>query len=340
MKKHSEKHVAFTLGGLFLIAWAVTNTVIGITRYGAEWGSYWWFCNLALMGIGIGLLIRSRGLLTGFLAIACFTQVFWLVDNLMRQLTGTGPFGLVDFMYRPGYPVDEFILSHYHYFTMPIALIALFYLPQKKNDTLKLIAIFNPFIFAVSYFVFPAYQNVNCIHQACFASLSDWEGPIYSISFWAVVFAMHLLIGSQLDRLLLGLKINAKTQSAALKTFGVVAALALAIVVQDTHYKMSLPTFACNEASEAGGVTSGCQYTKVHYTGEFMLTYYLQNDTAEVQYCKVGLTMGPDFELLNTGATVMAGSRLQLNAPVAVPTHDVTAKVVTKCKPLLRTAAQ
>jgi uncharacterized membrane protein len=345
------KDKAFNWGGILLILWAATNTVIGIHRYGVEWGTYWWFCNLCCLGIGIGLVTRSRGLITGFLSIACFTQIFWLIDNLVRQFTGSGPFGLVDFMYRPGYPLDEFILAHYHYITMPVALIALLYLPQKKNNTLKLIAIFNPLIFGVSYFVFPAYQNVNCIHSACFGALSDWQGPVYSLGFWGVIFAMHLLIGHTMNEYLLSIRLTDRLQKVAWKSFAGVMVLAVGVGMQDTAYKLSLPSFSCEnsvyEPSPAlvslgarGRLVSGCQYTRMHQSGEFLLTYFVENETDQDLYCKVAIQLGTKKQGLTSGMTVSAHSKMLLSSPLQSPTEDVVAKIIPRCKPLLQTASK
>ncbi len=304
-----------------------------LSRYGSDWGTYWWFCNLALLGMGIGLLFRNRGLLTGFLAIASFTQVFWLIDNLTRQVRGKGVFGLVDFMYRPGYPIDEFILSHYHYFTLPIALTALLYLPQKKNHTLGLIAFFNPFIFGISYFAFPASQNINCIHEACFPGL-NWKGPLYALLFWGVCYVLHLGLGWWLDKFLLNLKITPQKQRVALAGFSVYCLMAFGFAVQDTRYKLTLPSFVCAPPEIYNGVRSGCQYTRLHHGGEFMLTYFVENTVNEGRFCKVKLVTPKAEKLLSEGVPLPEPMKILQNSLLDNPTEDTLVKIVADCGPM------
>ncbi len=333
------KSAAFTLGGLLLLAWAAVNTYLDVTRYGTTWGAYWWFCNLATFGIGIGLLIRSRGLLTGFVAIASFTQSLWILDNVMTQWYGQGPIGLVGFMYRPGYPMDEFVLTHYHYFTIPIALMGILFLPKRNDYTVRYIAVFNPLIFAVSYFAFSSEQNINCIHRACFSGMSTWDGPIYSIAFWAVVYALHLIIGAGLVRFFAKVDMTPARQNLALAGFLATMVAAVGLTVKDVNFKQAMPQFACSEPASEGGVTSGCQFTRLHYEGQFTLTYFLKNEGDALVHCQVSLRTADGVTSLNEGTTVEARAEVHLSAALPTPTKDTKATVVTHCSPLTTLSA-
>jgi len=324
----------FTFGGLLLLSWSLINSYVDINRYGWDTGIYWWFCNLALFGTGLGLLIRSRGLLTGFLAIAIFTQVFWLIDNIARQVQGHGIFGLIDFRYQAGYPLDEFILSHYHYFPIPVAFVALFFLPQTKNHTLKLIAFFNPFIFGVSYFAFSSSQNINCIHRACFPGLVNWNGPLYSFLFWGVIFLIHLALGRAIDRFFLGLHISPLMQQRALAGLGIVCMFGVGVAVRDTHYKLSLPAFACDKPTREKDVVSGCVYTRVMPQNQTMVTYYLENQASEARFCRVHLLLGEKDLMLSEGVTVSDNARVEQNGIFDNPTENVVGKIVSDCSPM------
>jgi hypothetical protein len=187
--------------GVALIFWAIAVTYSAISRYGTSSGQYWWFCNLALAGTGWGFLFLDRGFVVGFLAIACYTQVFWIIDNLSMVFTGAPVFSLVGVIYAPDYPLDAFLLGHYHFFTIPLALLALVEMPMSKRTATWKVALFNPVIFGVSYFAFPASENINCIHRACLLTeVKALQGPWYSFLFWLSLYAMHLFIASRLDR--------------------------------------------------------------------------------------------------------------------------------------------
>jgi hypothetical protein len=321
----------FRVGGAFLALWAFLNTYIDIQRYGVEQGFYWWFCNLALIGTAGGLLFHSRGWITGFLSIACFTQIFWVIDNLFRTLTHRNLFGMVEFMYQPGLPLDEFVLSHYHYYTIPISLIALFYLPQYKSRSLLLVAIFNPLIFGVSYFLFPAHQNVNCIHEPCFPDLEHWAGPLYSFLFWFVIFLAHLGICYQIEKYFRTTRLTLKSRRKTLHFFGgsLVAFTLLAVV--DTDYKASLPRLRSEAPQEYKGVSVRYRYTLDDSPNVMLLAYDLENKNETSKVCNTFVSYGGKNTLLQREVTLLPNEKRQLRAPLAYPDHDVVISLKADC---------
>jgi hypothetical protein len=187
--------------GIVLLLWGAANSYVDVLNYGWLGGQYWWFCNLALIGMGYGFLANDSAFVVGFLAIALYTQTFWLFDDSIFVLTGWSPLGLVEHIYSPKYPMEEFALAHYHYFTIPLGLIGFISMPIKKGQVLRRVLIFNPLIFGISYFVFSPSLNINCIHQACFSVFGKVTGPLYSFLFWALIFVAHLKIANFLEYL-------------------------------------------------------------------------------------------------------------------------------------------
>ncbi len=188
------------LVGAVMLVWGAANTAVDISRYGLAAGDYWWFCNLALVGVGFGCVIKDRGFVVGFLAICLFTQVFWIIDDLSILLFGTSTLGLSIFRYRSDFPLDEFLLSQYHYFTIPVAILGWACPDLKRGSPVARVAFFNPFIFGVSYFAFSAEKNINCIHRSCVDSLSYLRGPAYAFTFWFVLYVIHLLVARRLEK--------------------------------------------------------------------------------------------------------------------------------------------
>ena len=114
-----------TIGYVFLL-WAATNTYFGMVRYGWDEGMYWWFCNLCLGSMGAVLVFDHWGWGLGWISVALATQTFWITDNFWRIFTGKNLFGLVEFMYQPGNPFEEFLISHYHFYILPVGITYLF----------------------------------------------------------------------------------------------------------------------------------------------------------------------------------------------------------------------
>lgn len=321
----------FRLGGGILALWAFTNTYLDISRYGVDQGFYWWFCNLALIGVSGGLLFKHRGWLTGFLSIACFTQIFWVIDNQYRLFTGENLFGLVEFMYQPGLPLDEFLLSHYHYFTIPISVLALFYLPQKKSNAMTLILIFNPLIFGVSYFFFPEGQNINCIHEPCFPSLSHLAGPVYSLVFWVSVFAVHLLIGSRLEHFFSTIKIKKVHRTFALQGFCAVTALAVFLAAWDTKYKLSLPALDC-VGGKSDKVALNCSYTLDYEPGVMRFNYVLKNTGHQPQICQTKMRLEEKEFVMDEKVLVYPKEKRKLDVLLKYPSKNTTAFLGVECR--------
>lgn len=331
MQNPLKKLDPFLLTGLILTLWAAANTYIDIARYGIDQGFYWWFCNLALIGMALGLVFKHRGWLTGFLSISCFTQIFWLIDNQYRVFTGENLFGLVEFMYQPGLPLDEFILSHYHYFTIPVALIALIFLPQKKSNTLLLITIFNPLIFGVSYFFFPSTQNVNCIHEPCFPGLQHWAGPLYSFLFWFIIFLMHLLIGYKFEKFFVSTQFSNKTKQKALFLFFGFCLLATVSAVLDTQYRLSLPSFRCRSSSLTK-MEANCGFTLDYRPQKMLFIYKMNNHSLNPQMCSTYFELGSKTIPLHQEFTVQGLENKRMEVVLPYPNHSISVDLKAVCQ--------
>lgn len=337
VSKKKQKLDWFLVGGWILTAWACLNTAISIQRYGLTEGFYWWFCNLALMGIAYGLLKKHRGWILGFLSIASFTQTFWIIDNVYRAATGQNLFGLVEFMYQPGLPFDEFLLSHYHYVTMPIALLALFHLPKEKSNASTLIAIFNTLIFAVSYFIFPAHQNINCIHEPCFPGLESWSGPLYSFSFWLAIFLAHLGIAHLLENYFSKKRITVAMKVRAKKGFYACAVFVVAISLWDIRYFSALPKFACRPSEMGDAVSVSCGFTLDYVPGEMLFNFQARNQTQEPLFCQMKMHAkfadGREADLvLHEGTLLKAGESQKIYTPISYPPASVVGTLVANCE--------
>lgn len=326
MARSSHRPDPFSIAALCFGVLAAWNTSLGVLRYGIEQGMYWWFCNLALIGTSVGLWRRSRALLIAFLAVASFTQVFWIVDNLFRLLTGTNAFGLVEYMYRPGIPWDEFLLTHYHYLTIPVCLVALYFLPRPRTRwrSLAVVAVLNPVIFGVSYFLFPESQNVNCIHAACIAGVS-WSGPLYSWGFWAVVFAGNLLLAVGYEHLFANLERSPARSRRLKRSQPVFAAIVLGLCIWDSWYKTTLPNLVCEEPTESVHARIGCTYTLDHSAGNLTFGYRVTNKTESPIACRTQART--PFTTIQLDENLPLSPRSSLSVKKVLPYPDVNVRV-------------
>ncbi len=210
---------ALQLVGAVLLVWGLANTAVDIDRYGWAMGHYWWFCNLALLGVGLGCVIKDRGFVVGFLAISLFTQIFWIVDDLSILVFNRSVLGLSIFRYQPNFPLDEFLLSQYHYFTIPAGFLGWGCAELRRGSAVARVALFNPLIFGVSYFAFPAGKNINCIHKSCFSGLPNIQGPVYAFGFWFSLYMIHLFVAWRLERVRTSPKINSEVGMRRLNIF-------------------------------------------------------------------------------------------------------------------------
>lgn len=322
----------FRLGSSVFLAWTAVNTYLSLSRYGWDQGMYWWFCNLAMAGVAVALWLRHSGILIGWISIALFTQTFWVFDNLYRVATGSNLFGLVEFMYQPGLPMDEFVVSHYHFFILPAALFALFFLEEKKVP-MWVVVFINALIFGVSYFVFPAAQNINCIHAPCAPAIQHWAGTTYSIAFFAIVCSFCLAVSRGLFCFYRRVRPGPRGKAQLTWLFIVFCLLGVAVSVYDVRYKRSIPAFSCAEPFEDDRVRVACDFTLDHAEKVMALVYRVDNRLDRTQLCTSFLEHDGQNEVLSSGIVVGARKKLKLTTFVSYPTEEVRAHVWADCRP-------
>ncbi len=317
--------------GWSLLAWATFSVTLDLARYGAAWGRYWWFCNLALIGIGYGIVAKDRGLLIGFVAIASYTQVFWIFDNLFVVLSGKPRFGLVDYLYQPSFPMDEFLLTHYHYFTLPIAIVAILLMKEVKGSAVKKALIFNPFIFGVSYFVFPADQNVNCIHRSCFPGYESLQGPFYALGFWGAIFLVHLAVAWALEqRAFPYLRASFVAKRAVVGLMVAFCVLGSFLTYKNIQVRAAIPVARCDKQT-IGSVGVQCSYLRFNSKESVVMSYRAVNDSDSRVLCRVEMTGHGARQLLHEQLPLEPQSSVQLEALLDTPKQDVAMRLDYWC---------
>lgn len=318
---------------LILGFWFITGTTFSLLRYGASSGMYLWFCNLALAGVALGIATRNRSVLLAFVAGASFTQTAWLADNVWRILFAENLFGLVEFLYHPGMSTAEYVLSSYHFFVLPCALLALYYLPrEERNWSPWIVLTFGILLFTLSYYPFTADHNVNCARESCFDFINRWDNTWqYTLVFATLTIAIALTLTHAWDRLFKAIPRNPKTEKIALTTFGILVGLGVVLATMGTRYQASLPKFTCAKPFEDSQVAIRCGYTLEYDDGVFLMEYFLKNKKDTTVACNTKIALFGDFQLMHQDVYVKANQEIPVAVLLPYPPQDVKARLTAAC---------
>jgi hypothetical protein len=322
----------FKIGGAAFGLWALAHTALAAFRYGADQGVYFWFGNLLLIAVAWGLWNKNRGVLISALALACFTEGAWIVDNLSRVFGGSHLLGLTTFLYTPGLPMDEFLLAHHPYFIIPACFFALYFMGKKPSNAVRITSIATPLVLATSYWLFPAARNVNCVHQACVAGLQQWDGLAYTTAFAVTLFGAHLIATAWLEGVFNGLKRTPKRRKIMVESFAGALALACCFSAWDSHYKLTLPALACGPAMENGLVKIGCDYTQASRPGSLIFAYKLQNKTQNAIVCRTQATTQYNAFVLDKAVTLAPGQSRKMGQVLPYPDVSVDVALSAACE--------
>ncbi len=320
----------FTLGAAFFGIWAFANTGVTLGRYGWDQGMYLWYCNAALIATAVGLATKNRGLLLAFLGVGTFTQPLYVLDSLWHLTTGGSLFAVAEFMYQPGMPMGEFLLSRYHYFMIPAMVLALCYLPKGKDRLVTYIVAFEVAIFGLSYFAFPIAQNVNCIHESCFDSL-PYSGPGYAVVFFAIILIGNFLASFAWDWVLAKWTARPDWRKPTKIIFLVLMSFGLVMTVVDAVYKRRIPKLTCAPPFEDSGIRVECLFMLESDPGLVELTYSIENKLDVAQHCDTRGDMFGEFEEFDEGIYLRPRAKLQLKALMPYPAKDSVLRVAASC---------
>lgn len=327
-------NVLFKILSVALFAWGVANTALSMTKYGLESGMYFWFCNIALLLSGPALWLPSRSLLVGLFSVACFTETLWIVDNLYRLIFHDNLFGMVEFIYQPGMPGFEFLLSHYHYFLIPTWILALCLIPkQPKNRSWLYVIVGSFLICGASYFFFSREENVNCIHEPCFPSVASWGGVLYTIVFFILITGVSLAISWGSDRFFGKIVAPRVKVKPVLATYFAFVALAALVTLADVTYKSSLPSFRCEKPMEDSRIKIDCRYTYEFDDNLMKLAYRVTNKTSSPMTCTTQLDYYGQYEPLHPNVALPAHSSRTLAMLIPYPKKSVVARIAASCVP-------
>lgn len=321
----------FFIGSFVLLMWGIINTWFGISRYGIGQGMYVWFCNLALFAVAYAIWRKNTSWLIAWLSFALLTQTFWIVDNIWRIITGKNLFGLVEFMYQPGYPLDEFLFSHYHYFIIPSILFALLFIKQKKSHAKIIALIQGMFIFGISYFLFPPEQNLNCIREPCFIISDKWKGHFYSLTFSLTVILLGAIGSHLIERIHKKITFTKKHKAIATFIFFVIILISIGLIIVDVNYKRTLPKFICSEGFEDSEIKISCGFSTEFEDEKMWFVYNIENKSPKYLTCTSRLNMDGMEQIMHQSLYLEPLKKYNFGFIIPYPNKDTIAKVSALC---------
>lgn len=320
-----------TIGYIFLL-WCAANTYLSFSRYGWDEGMYWWFCNLCLGSMGAVLVWDHWGWGLGWISVALATQTFWITDNFHRIFTGNNLFGLVEFMYQPGNPWDEFLLSHYHFYILPVGITYLFVTQDQRRLPAAIQACVHASIFFVSW-LFPVNQNVNCIHRTCMPGMEWMAGPVYSVLFTAFICGLSLAIGAVLEPWIKRHRPSEAGRTKAVRLFSLWCLFTVALLYLDVREKSKIPAFHCTQENKTPGEAVFCRFTLEGAPKVLEMHYDVENKDAFEKKCETLFRVGelekpsPDFLRL------APHERRKMTSTLRYPMSEMTLNLRLKCEP-------
>lgn len=321
----------FFLGAITFFLWGIINTYFSVVRYGIEQGMYMWFCNLALFAIAYGLWRKDTSWLITWVSFALLTQSFWIIDNLWRIVTKKNLFGMIEFMYQPGYPLDEFLVSHYHYFMIPTMIFALLFLKQNRANSRRLSIICGIFVFGISYLFFPQEQNLNCVRESCFPALENLKGPVYSFIFSLTVMSLGATLAYFIEKVHRKITLTKKQKSAAVYVFLGIILMSITLSIVDVSYKKTLPKFTCLSPFENFKMTISCNYSTEYKDEKMWFVYNVYNKLSKSKICTTKININGNELVMHKDLLIEPHKKYNMVFVLEYPKIDTLAKLSVSC---------
>ncbi len=300
---------------------------------GFSQGLYFWFTHLAVTAMGIALLLRDRALVIAFLSAALVPMGAYLAEHCVAVFGGPHLFGLTDFLYNAGLNGGVFLLGHAHFFFWPAAVMGWFWLKSGREEwkrTVAYIAAFHLIVWPASYALFPAHQNINCVHGPCFAWAQGFSAWAYRTLYIGTLILANVLVawGIQNWKMPKGNKFERRSGHALA---GVAVFFAL-VTARDCFRWTRQPHFRCQAPYEDEHVRIGCDYTSEWGPDKMMLAYSVFNKAKEPRFCTSRISMNGDEKPLHEDIWAEPGANTEIWVVLPNPAADINARLLARCQ--------
>ncbi|MBM3247380.1 hypothetical protein FJZ17_02470 [Candidatus Pacearchaeota archaeon] len=166
-----------------------------------------WFCHISLVLIGVACFLKKGYLIGAQICILTIPSLFWNFDYLYRLIMHKELFGFTNYMFEGAINLGR-VLSFQHFLTVPLALLALYFIKSKRIDFWKLASLELVIVYFLTLlFTNPSY-NVNWVFKDEFGF-----GLEFGILYFFVWCLLFFLITLTTNSLLYILKIFKKAST-------------------------------------------------------------------------------------------------------------------------------
>ena len=157
----------FLISGYVLLVWWILDIVLKTAKYGATRLDFLWFCSIALLVLGLGIILKNPTFLNAVLAVAILVQPIWVLDYIWISFFGVPLNGISLFNFQPGFGLFEFINNFRHLFILPFAFYTVFMFSRKDRKSYFFITFSLLLVMTISYLLTPPQLNINCVNGPC-----------------------------------------------------------------------------------------------------------------------------------------------------------------------------
>lgn len=191
-----------TILGYILIIVVFLNIILHIS-YWSDIRELLWFCNIASLIAGIGLIIKRTELITPIFISAIPAQFFWILDFFLN-IFGIG-FGRTQWLFVETNLIIFSISVILHLILIPFSLYGVYKLGFAKKCFLYGGFIFPIFLIQLTFFLSDPLENRNCVFYPCdlnYTSIDDlnehtfyntWLYAVYNSIFWFFIWSISYL---------------------------------------------------------------------------------------------------------------------------------------------------
>jgi hypothetical protein len=185
-KMELDKNFYLKLLGLGFIFLALIAFVNAYQEFSLQFTL--WFCYLGIFLIGFGIFFKKDYLIVSQLNILAIPMIIWTIDFLYVLITKGSFLGITNYFFEQSRISN--LISLQHIFTLPLSLVALYFIKLKNSDYWK-ISLFQVFIYyLVIYFFTSIESNINCVFRFC----GNLEvGILYPIA-WFLTFCLMIFL--------------------------------------------------------------------------------------------------------------------------------------------------
>ncbi len=165
-------------------AWLLVYLPTYLSAYGPR--NFLFLCNIGVILTAIGLILRSRLLVSSQAVAAPIIALVWAVDAGWKVLTGDFLYGGTSYMWDPAYPLFARLLSLYH-LAWPLLLWWLLRRIGYDRRGWALQSLIAALAMLAGRLFAPMAENINFAWRDPFLGMALGPAPVHLLVSWALL---------------------------------------------------------------------------------------------------------------------------------------------------------